>query len=93
MLHLHSNPQQFHTVRYIYANNKKRERIVAFRGQQRSREHATQCSTHCIVFFRNQQHTAEGKAANRRVGVTVTQIAADNLVLAEDKDWKRDGDK
>lgn len=41
--------------------------------------HAMQHTLSCI--FRSQQHTAVGKAAHRRMGVTAIQIAADNLVL------------
>jgi hypothetical protein len=50
-------------------------------------------AAHTVLYFRSQQHTAVGKAANRGMGVTAIQIAANNPVLTKDKDWNRDGDE
>ena len=80
MLHLHSNPQHFYIVRYIYANNKKKGTYCCVsRATVVTRtRHAMR---HTLSFiFHGQLHTAVVKAANRRMGVTATQIAADNLV-------------
>ena len=91
-MHLHSNPEHFHTVRYIYANNKKGNVLLRFEGNN-GHANTPRNAAHTVLYFRSQQHIAVGKAANRRMGVTAIQIAADNLVVTEDKDWNRDGDE
>ena len=81
MLHLHSNPQHCHTVRYIYADNKKRGGAYCCVSRATMVTRTRHAMGHTLTFiFHSQLHTAVGKAANRRMGVTAIQIAADNLV-------------
>ena len=52
MLHVQRNPPTLSYCQiHLRQQQQKKERIVAFRGQQWSSELATQCGTHCLLFF------------------------------------------